>query len=110
MTVTATAGPLRHRIAIQRQTDTITTSGGFAPTWATIATVWASVEPLSGREYLREHAVHGDTTHRVRMRYRGGVTRRHRLLWGARVFDILDPANQDEANVLLVILVKERDA
>ena len=101
---------MRHRVKIQALSDQVTASGGTTDLWTTTATVWARVEPMSGREYLREHALHGDTTHRITMRFRSGVTRKHRLLFGARVFDILEASNVDEQRIALVVLAKERDA
>lgn len=41
------AGKLRHRITIQRETVTRDEYGSEVKTWDDLATVWASVEPLS---------------------------------------------------------------
>jgi SPP1 family predicted phage head-tail adaptor len=41
------AGKLRHRITIQRETTTRDEYGSEVKTWLPLATVWASVEPLS---------------------------------------------------------------
>lgn len=106
---TTPAGKLRHRVAIQRLDDVVTTSGATSDTWVTVATVWASVEPVRGRELLRGHVIHGDTTHMVTMRYRAELTRKHRILWGARVFDIVDPRNVDERGIDMAVQAIERD-
>ena len=47
------AGQLRHRVTIQQATETTDGFGGVTQAWATFATVWAAVEPLTGREYLQ---------------------------------------------------------
>lgn len=41
------AGQLRHRITLQVSTTTRDDYGGTIQTWADVATVWASVDPLS---------------------------------------------------------------
>lgn len=41
------AGNLRHRITIQRETTTRDAYGSEVKTWADLATVWASLDPLS---------------------------------------------------------------
>jgi SPP1 family predicted phage head-tail adaptor len=48
-------------------------------TWATVDTVWASVEPLSGREALIAKQVDARLTHRVIIRYWAGLTPTHRI-------------------------------
>lgn len=47
------AGKLRDRIELQRASVAIDSHGDQVKTWATLATVWGSVEPLSGREFLQ---------------------------------------------------------
>lgn len=44
------AGRLDRRIVLQRRTGALTTSGQPFDAWTTIATRWASVAPLSGKE------------------------------------------------------------
>lgn len=45
-------GELRHRVALQAPTTTREAGGGFVPVFATDATVWASINTVSGREEL----------------------------------------------------------
>lgn len=75
------AGSLRHRVAIQEPVETRDDHGGITRTWNTIATVWASVEPLSGTELYEAQQVQSRVTVRVRMRPYAGLTTKHRLLW-----------------------------
>lgn len=47
------AGALRHRITLQAAVDTQDgTTGEPVRSWSTIATVWASVLPMKGREIM----------------------------------------------------------
>lgn len=46
-------GELRHRVAIQRKTRSADDGmSDYTETWATVATVWAKVEPKLGREIV----------------------------------------------------------
>ena len=101
------AGSLRHRITIQSVTETEDTFGGTTEVWGTHATVWASIEPLSGRELLQAQQVQAEVTHRVRCRYVSGVTSKMRVLYGARYFNIITPINPEERNRELALMCKE---
>lgn len=74
------AGPLRHRVQIQAITHTRDAHGGNTQSFATADTVWAAVEPLSGRELFEAQQVHARTTVRIRMRKYPGLTTKHRLV------------------------------
>ena len=100
-------GPLRQRVNIQARSATVDAFGQESETWATVATVWASVEPLSGRELLAAQQVQGETTHRIRMRYQAGVTTSSRLLFNLRPFDVRSVINKNESGAFLELLCTE---
>ncbi len=102
-------GPLNKRVAIRSASTTRDDYGQPIPSWSTDATVWASVEPLSGRERVSAQQQHAETTHRIRMRYQPGttVTTVKRLLFGTRVFEIISVINKKEKNLMLELLCKE---
>ena len=100
-------GPLRHRITIQARAAGMDDFGQESETWATVATVWASVEPLSGRELLSAQQIQSDTSHRVRMRYRAGITTSHRVLFNLRPFNIRSVINRQELGEMLELLCTE---
>jgi SPP1 family predicted phage head-tail adaptor len=101
------AGALRHRITIERVTETQDSFGGTVTTWPILATMWASVEPLSGREQLLAQQVQAEVTHRVRVRYVAGVTAKMRITFGDRHFEILSVINPEERNRELELMCKE---
>jgi SPP1 family predicted phage head-tail adaptor len=102
------AGLLRHRFVIKTAIETKDSFGGTVETQITFATVWASIEPLSGRELLQAQQVQAEVTHRVRMRYLHGVTSKMTGLFGTREFQFLaPPINKDERNRELEIMCKE---
>lgn len=83
------AGRLRHRITIQRKEQTQNpNTGAMTTTWATVATVWAVVEPLSAREFIAAQAVQSDVSVRITMRYRPGITSAMRLLHDGKTYNI----------------------
>jgi len=100
------AGKLRHRIAVQSRAQAANAYGEIADTWATDATVWGSIEPLTGEERLVGDAIQAQASHRVRLRYRA-MTPRNRLLFGTRVFEVVRVDNPGERGAELDVLVRE---
>lgn len=84
------AGTLRHRVTIQETTETRDGAGGVINTWSTVATVWAAVEPLRGREFIEARATQAQVDTRIRIRYQASLslTPKMRVTWGSRVYDI----------------------
>lgn len=82
------AGRLTERVTLQARSDTPDGYGQPVPAWATVATVWAAVESISGREYVTAAAEQAETTLRVTLRHRSIDASTHRLLWRSRVLDI----------------------
>lgn len=87
-------GRLRHRITIQRTVETQSGTGAATVfSWLTIATVWASVNDLSGRELIQADAAAVEATVRVRLRYTDDVTALCRILHGDRTLEIVHVNN-----------------
>ncbi len=101
------AGTLRHRVTLQRRGDTRDGIGTVTETWTNEATVWASIEPLQGREYFEAQRENADVTHKLRIRHRSGVTREMRVIFEDRVFDIEAVLNVEERDRELVLMCKE---
>ena len=98
------AGRLRHRIEIQNYEMAQDELGQPINTWAHWADVWASIEPLQGREFLAAMALQSQTTVRIRMRYRPDVTSQMRVLWGGRFYEIesvIEPQSRRHALQLM---------
>lgn len=101
------AGQLRHRVTLQSASQSTDSYGQVTLTWSDTATVWASVQPLQGREAERAKQIHKDVTHNVTIRYRSGVSTAQRFKLGSRYLNILSVLNTDERNVELVCLCME---
>ena len=106
-------GDLRHRVAIQTNTPTLDPNGGKVASWATTSTFWASVQTLTGKKLEIARQIDAEATVQVRMRYCGSsgssqVTIDNRLLFGTRVFEPILVINENERNIMLQILCKEK--
>ena len=73
------AGLLCRRIQIQSATET-NANGQVSRTWATDATVWGSVDPLSGRELYYAQQISAEAKYKAVIRHRSGVTAENRLV------------------------------
>lgn len=106
-----TAGELRHRMTIQAPVETRSAAGDSVPAWTTIATVWASVRAISGREFWAGSQVYAEASMEVRIRYRADVRSSWRLAWdertGTRYLDILGVLDPDGRRADLVLPCRE---
>ena len=85
------AGRLRQRITFQRHTQSLDGYGENVGTWSDLVTVWAGVEPVSGREFFASEQVQSDVTTLVVVRYSSevfGVFVTDRIQHGANYYDI----------------------
>jgi len=85
------SGLLRHRVQIQESTKAADAAGTLIETWVTVHETYADIRPVRAREYVREGQVQADITHTIQIRYFEGLSSRHRLKWGARIFGIEGP-------------------
>lgn len=82
------AGRLRHVVSVQAKATTQSTSGQPTGAWSEVFEARALVEEIDGSERWAKELNVGELTHNVTMRYRSGVTRAHRVVWGSRVLNI----------------------
>jgi len=90
------AGRLNKRVWIQEPVWSAASASGekTVSRWDNVAEVWASIEPLSGREYWAAAQAQSSVTHRVTIRYREGINQTMRVLFGTRelyIESIIDP-------------------
>ena len=82
------AGTLDERCALQERVTTTDEDGHESESWRVVAHVWASIENLKAEERVEAQQRKGLRTHRIRMRYRGGVTSAMRLVNGTVVYNV----------------------
>lgn len=83
------AGMLDQRVTLQSKSVSRAANGEEVVTWADVATLWAQVQPLRGKEFFAGAQMQDVVDVRVRLRYLGGVTRDQRLLWNGAPLDIV---------------------
>ena len=100
-------GKLRHRITLQKQVNTVNDYGGAVTTWKNVATVWADVRPLSGREYFSAQQVQSEVTTQIWLRYRDDVKPTMRVNHNGKHYEILSVLNTNGWNTSLQLMCKE---
>ena len=105
--MTVIAGRLNKRVTLQSATLARDGHGQAIETWSNVATVWAAIEPIRGREYFAAQQVSAETTHRVTIRHRSGVSPQWRVVFGSRTFRIESVINPLEKNERLELMCVE---
>lgn len=76
--------------------------------WQTVATVWAAIEPLRGREFFAAQAVNAEVTTRIRIRWREGIDRKMIVQYKGVTFEVLYTIRPDYGRAELQLMCKER--
>lgn len=99
------AGRLRHRVTIQTVSEAQNSIGEIVETWITFATVWARIDPLSGRQLLAANQLDEPVSARMLMRYMPGITGKLRVVYSGTTYNIrgapMVDANRSEIELLL---------
>ena len=106
------AGQLNRRITVQQQSSAQDSYGAPVRTWTDVATVWADIQPLSGRELESAQRMASEVSHQITVRYQAPFTdtravAAYRVRYKGRVFNLHAALNEDEANVLITLLASE---
>jgi SPP1 family predicted phage head-tail adaptor len=104
------SGPLRHSVTLQSKTHAQSSTGATTVTWTDEATVFASISPISGREFFKADAVQSDVRVRVVLRYGSeiaGIDTSWRVKPGAVKYDIKSVVNHRERNHMLTLMCAE---
>ena len=92
------AGKLRHRVTLKKLTVTQdSTTGEMTESWTTFAAVWASVEPLSVKEFIAAAATQSQVSARITVRYQSGVLPSMRIDHGGKLYNILGVLSDKES-------------
>ena len=100
-------GELRHRVTLQRKEITEDALKQQSEVWTDIATVWARIEPLSGREYFAARQENADISVKIIIRYLPGITTDSRAVFDGRVFEALSVVNPEERCESLILMCRE---
>lgn len=103
-------GTMRHRVTLQSPAGVRDGVGERATTWANVATIWASINPISARDLIAAGQTLNETTHRVRVRDSSlvaAIDTSWRVMFGARIFVITSIRRIDEIKNEIELLCSE---
>lgn len=104
------AGKLRHRVTVQQLvagSPNQNAVGEPDTAWTDYLSAWASIDPVTGSEPFMAQQQFPKVSHKIRMRYRDGVTADMRVTYGSRYFDIKAVLNWGERDRELLLLCEE---
>lgn len=87
-------GRLRERVTFQKRSTALNSYREAKDAWSKIVSCWASVDPISGREFFTAMQVQSDITFRITCRYSNAlskVTAQDRIIHGNKIYDIRHP-------------------
>ena len=104
------SGRLRHRVDIEVGVPVQDGSGDPVLTWEPVATVWASVSPIRGREAtFAGEQVLGETDTRIIVRYGPAteqITPNHRIVHQGAIFNVVQVAHVNLGQRTIEIMAK----
>lgn len=103
-------GDMRHRITLQKKVDVVDAEGFTTQQWQDVATVWAAVENLHGREYWEAAAVQAENTVKFTIRYRPDIDQTMRIVFRGQIYEITAIDNIKYRNEYLEIKAVAQNA
>ena len=102
---------LRHRITFLKPVTSEETDELNAHNiqYTDFKTVWASVAPMTGKEYAESQKLRSETTYNIIVRYRHGITADMKIRYKNKEFNIVSVLNVGERNEILKIIAVEQD-
>lgn len=104
----ALAAQLYYRITIQARAATQDAFGQQAVTWSDVATVWAGIEHIDGRETVASGTVNPAATAKITIRFRADVTPAMRVTYRGDAYDIVAVLPQQNHRALLLLCTRGR--
>lgn len=100
-------GKLRNKIVIQQHSGNKDSCGQPDDVWPDYKTVWASIEPINGREFFAAQQINAEIDVRIRIRYCSGVKPSMRCVFGAKIYDIQSVIDFEERHTEMQLMCKE---
>ena len=102
------AGSLHHTITLLRPLKQTRASGDYDIVYEEVATIQASIEPITGREYWLARQAQSELTHIIVCRYTPDVATDWRITFGEKVYEIASLQVDEERQRVLTIQAIER--
>ena len=101
------AGLMRHKITVQKLSQTQNEFGEVEQSWVTVVAARASINAFSERDFLAGMSEQVEATHKVTIRYDKLVDRTMRIEFGSRHFSILHIRDPWEKHQEMILTCKE---
>lgn len=98
------------RVTFQRRGTGQSATGQPNGTFTNVMTIWAAINPISGREYFNASGERAEVTHKIDVRYcseLADLKPKDRALYGSRVFNIRSVINVEERGRKLLLMCTE---
>lgn len=102
-------GDLNRRLVLEAPVETADGEGGVTRSYATAATVWASLTPTGDRGGVLGDGLGASVTHRIVIRAGVDVSTQHRFRLGARIFDVVAVRDSGDGRFLDVHVEERMD-
>lgn len=102
-------GPLRHRVDFEERRETDDPLGGVVLSWLPVFSVWASIEPLTGREFRAGNQVLAEANTLIRVRWSAQVEQvppTWRIVHGSDIYNIAHIAHVKQGRQMVEFLCK----
>lgn len=100
-------GKLKHRVILEAYTTTRDSFGAEIKDWIEVGTVWANIEPVSGKEYFSSKQINAEVTTKITIRHLAEINPKMRVLFKNRIFEVISVINPEEKNIALIFMCKE---
>jgi len=97
------AGRKRERIEVQQKTATVSESGETVYTWSFYCYRWAEVRTPTGKEIYAHSKMNAQLSHVVTTHWIEGLKMDMRILWGMRILNIGQLAEDRKHNEEMVV-------
>jgi SPP1 family predicted phage head-tail adaptor len=101
------AADLHHRVTFQQNMLVANAMSEAVNTWVDFVTVYAGLEPLTGKRFWEAKQAQAEIDGIIHTRYYPGITAAMRIQLGTRIFKIQSLINVDERNREWFIYYKE---
>jgi SPP1 family predicted phage head-tail adaptor len=103
---------LTSRITIQSRSAVQDSFGAQQLVWTDLITVWAAIEPLTGRELESAQRMASEVSHQITVRFQPifadtRIVAGYRVICKGRIFNIQACMNEDERNAVITLLASE---
>ena len=96
------SGLLTTKITLQEPTTEQDEFGQPGQGWTDVASVWANLTDISGREFFASNALLNSAQTKITIRYRTGITPSMRVIHKNDIYNIEAVLGQDRLSLLLV--------